>query len=79
MTMAWLDAWAKLLLQHKSRLEHQLSKFAPVIPCEGLVPHNPCRTDWSSPGLPWAPTGGKVGAQQQQSRQSRRNFASLPQ
>lgn len=60
MTMAWLDAWAKLLLQHKCRLEHQLSKFAPVIPCEGLVPHSPCRTDWSSPGLPWAPTGGKV-------------------
>jgi hypothetical protein len=30
-TIAWLDDWTRLLLQHKQRLEAQLSKFTPVI------------------------------------------------
>jgi hypothetical protein len=62
-TMAWLDAWAKLLLQHQSILEQQLAKFAPVVPGEGLVWHTPQRSDWSRPGTPLNPTGGRVSGQ----------------
>jgi hypothetical protein len=62
-TMAWLDAWAKLLLQHQSILEQQLAKFAPVVPGEGLLWHTPQRSDWSRPGTPLNPTGGRVSGQ----------------
>jgi hypothetical protein len=36
-TIAWLDGWTRLLLQHKQRLENQLSKFVPVIQGQGLL------------------------------------------
>jgi hypothetical protein len=59
--MAWLDGWAKLLLQQKHVLEQHLAKFCRVIPDQGLVKHSPERSDWSSPGLAApAPTGGTV-------------------
>lgn len=58
-TMAWLDAWTRLLLKQKLSLEQQLSYFTTVRPTEGLVRH-PERSDWSTPGVPSVPTGGKV-------------------
>lgn len=58
--MAWLDAWAKLLLQQQHNLEQQLAKFTPVVPGEGLVCRTPQRSDWSRPGTPLNPTGGRV-------------------
>lgn len=36
-TIAWLDGWTRLLLQHKQRLEGQLSKFTPVIQGQELL------------------------------------------
>jgi hypothetical protein len=61
-TMAWLDAWAKLLLQQQYSLEQQLAKFTPVITAQGLVRGTPQRSDYGSPGVPVTPTGGNVSA-----------------
>lgn len=61
-TMAWLDAWAKLLLEAQYELEQQLSKFTAVIAVQGLVRHSPQRSDYGSPKVPVTPTGGKVRA-----------------
>jgi hypothetical protein len=63
-TMAWLDVWAKLLLQQQYSLEQQLAKFTPVIASQGLVRGTPQRSDYGSPGVPVTPTGGRVSAAQ---------------
>jgi hypothetical protein len=52
-TIAWLDGWTRLLLQHKQRLESQLSKFVPVIQGQGLLRRDrpPCMVRFQSAHL----------------------------
>lgn len=64
-TIAWLDGWTRLLLQHKQRLEGQLSKFTPVIQGPELLRRDrpPCMV--GEAGLQANPTelvatGGRV-------------------